>query len=259
MKPINYNGVELAGSTENLIYARDGQTQKIVLLNCSHNEYVNEKVPLCSKIENVEKCLTKLLHREFSEAISNCEFTFLEPQISERLHDESILISKSSAQISENGRLIFKPPPMIIYSNYEVIVSINEDEILYPPTIKFESQAIYTTKLTPSEISAMWNKAAWDVYVKGFHWSDWLEYAALGLQGIFIPLALCGCCLSCRNRGYSKLDRQMEKKQDADLKRRFEENRTLLNLPASRIIAVPQQPKRKTVPVPAPLHSRSYV
>jgi hypothetical protein len=65
MKPLNYNGVELAGATENLIYAKDGQTQKIALLNCSHNEYVNEKVPLCSKIENMDKCLTKLIHRDF--------------------------------------------------------------------------------------------------------------------------------------------------------------------------------------------------
>jgi hypothetical protein len=99
---------------------------------------------------------------------------------------------------------------MVIYSNYEVIVSINENEILYLPTVKFESQAIYATKQTQAENSAMWKKAAWDVYIKGLHWSDWLEYAALGLQGIFIPLALCGCCLSCRNHGYSKMDQKME-------------------------------------------------
>jgi hypothetical protein len=178
MKPINYGGVALSGESEHLVYAKDLQTQRLVLLNCSHKEYVNEKVPLCSKIENLDSCLTKLLHKDFSKAIKNCEFAFVDPLISERLFDESILVSRQDTQISVNSRLIFKSPPLIIYSNFEVIfhISLDDDEILYPPTVTFENQAILTTKLTPSEISAMYQKAAWDTYLKNFRWEDYLDF-----------------------------------------------------------------------------------
>jgi hypothetical protein len=237
MKILNYGGVQLAGESENLIYAKDPQTQRLVLLNCSHREYVNEKIPLCSRMENVDTCLTKILHRDYADAIKNCEFTFAEPEFSERLFDESILVSKQTAQVSENNRLIFKTPPLIIYSNYEVLITVNDDEILYPPTVSFENQAILTTKLSASEIAAMWGKAAWDVYIKGFKWEDYLDFIAIGLQAVFIPVALCGCCLSCRGRNSSKADRVMKRKMEARMKRRFEENRALLNNPPGRIIA----------------------
>jgi hypothetical protein len=59
----------------------------------------------------------------------------------------------------------------------------------------------------------MWGKAAWDVYIKGFKWEDYLDFIAIGLQAVFILVALCGCCLSCRGCTSSKADRVMKQKK----------------------------------------------
>jgi hypothetical protein len=230
MAVVNYEGVELKGKSESFIYAKDPQTQKLVLLNCSQTEMVSRHVPLCEKVTNIEVCLTNLLHHDIDGSIKNCKFTFAEPKISEKLHDESILISSAEFQVSENGRLIFRPPPIQIYSNYEGVVSNGEDEILYQPTVSFEKQQILTTKLTAKQIQSLIEKANWDQYVANMHWSDYIEYAALGLQIIFIPLALCGACLGCKNQNVRKIERRVLKEHKKDLKRRLSQNQALLSM-----------------------------
>jgi hypothetical protein len=83
----------------------------------------------------------------------------------------------------------------------------------------------------------MYQKAAWDTYLKNFRWEDYLDFIAIGLQAIFIPVALCGCCVGCRNRN-NLSDRKLKRKNEAKLKKRYEENRALLNMPSGRLIAI---------------------
>jgi hypothetical protein len=230
MATVNYEGVELKGKSENFIYAKDPQTQKLVLLNCSQTEIVSKNVPLCEKVTTMDACLSQLLHHDIDGSIKNCKFTFAEPKISERLNDESILISRAGSQVSENGRLIFRPAPIQIYSNYEVVVSNGEDEILYQPTVSFDKQQTLTTKLTAKQIQSVIEKANWDEYLDNMQLSDYLEYVAIGLQIVFIPLALCGACLGCKNRNIRKIDRRVLKEHKKDLKRRHSENQALLSM-----------------------------
>jgi hypothetical protein len=241
MKVLNYNGVQLYGTNEAFRYVKDFQTQKIVLLNCSQFEYINERIPLCTRVEGKDQCLSGILHKEIDKVLAECQFEFHEPIISERIFDESILVQKNTAQVSENGRLIFRNPPIQIYSNYEVIVNNANEELVYRPSVTFEKQQVLTTRLSSKQIQAMYDKANWDHFLKNFHWSDYAEYSALGLQIIFIPLAICGACLGCKNHGKSKEEKRAKKDYVQDLKRRHEENETLIKMPMSRIIAIPQK------------------
>jgi hypothetical protein len=248
MIPVNYEGLELEGPDKGYIYAKDVVSQNLVLLNCSLPEYVNPSTPLCLKVEGEEKCLKGLLLNDLDFTVDNCKFRLASQSIAKRLPDNGILVMRSDAQVSDNGRIIFKPAPFIIYSNSEVAVSVGEDEIVFPNRVQFKNPRIITSKIAKTLIASLKSKAFWADFWTKFIPDNYLVYIVLGLQFLFfLPLSCCGifCGKGRKNKG--KPDMKMVKRvEKAAKKRNYNENRALLAGPVTMPIIV-QTPRDRNV------------
>jgi hypothetical protein len=252
MVPINYDGVELDGPESGLIYAKDPQTQSLVLLNCSHNEFNNPETPLCLKVEGHEKCLKGLLLQDLDFAADYCHFRQNVPEIAKRLSDNGILVLHKDAKVTDNGKMVFKSAPMVIYSNHEVTVSLNEDELTFPNQIKFEKPKLVTSNLSKKIIETLKGKAFWDSFWSRFAPEDYLIYVVIGVQFLILfPLSLCGIFCGMKRRPSKARPRKIER----ECKRRnFSENQKLLATPVTmpmvvRPAPIMRPPRCRSVPM----------
>jgi hypothetical protein len=211
-------------------------------------DYVNPSTPLCLKVEGEEKCLKGLLLNDLDFTVDNCKFRLASQSIAKRLPDNRILVMRSDAQVSDNGRIIFKPAPFIIYSNSEVAVSVGEDEIVFPNRVQFKNLRIITSKIAKTLIASLKSKAFWADFWSKFIPDDYLVYIVLSLQFLFfLPLTCCGifCGKGRKNKG--KPDMKMVKREErAAKKRNYNENRALLAGPVTMPIIV-QTPRDRNI------------
>jgi hypothetical protein len=243
--PINYEGVELEGPEKGWLYAKDEQTQNIVLLNCSNSGFNNPEVPLCQKVEGEEKCLKGLLLHDMDFVVNNCKFRLNDQIIAKRLADNGILVIRSDAKVSDNGKMVFKQAPFVLYSNNEVSVSVGEDEIIFPNHVQFPTPKIVTSKIAKGLIDSLKSKAGWDDFWARFAPEDYLIYIVIGAQLIvFFPLSICG--IVCRTKNTGKKGMQCQKDDKAQKKRNFNENRALLAGPVTMPIIV-QTPRDRAL------------
>jgi hypothetical protein len=251
MIPINYEGLELDGNEQGWIYAKDSQTQSLALLNCSNSEFNNPETPLCMKVESQEKCLKGLLLNDLDFVVENCNFHLSKQAIAKRLPDNGILVMRSDAKVSVNGKIIFKPAPFIVYSNSEVAVAVGEDEIVFPNRVQFKNPRIVTSKIAKTLIESLKSKAKWAEFWAKFIPEDYLIYFALGLQVlVFLPISLCSlCCGNCkRDRKNKQVDKMLKGEAKAKKRKNFAENRALLAGPVTMPIILQTPRERNTSP-----------
>jgi len=93
---------------------------------------------------------------------------------------------------------------------------------LTPPIV----ESTVTSRLTAIDILAMNTKCYWDTLWFDFDYKDYLDWLALAIEGILLPLTLVGICLGVRNKVVRNLNERKLIKERR--KRNLRETRALL-------------------------------
>ena len=227
--PISYGGYQLRGSDTThgqIIYAQPVGTNQIQLLNCSNNlGYTSENNLLCHDIQMNENCKGGLQQFDNEKVLKYCSFTCTEAPGIVRLKDDSLLIQGTDYMVIEGGKTIYTPPPFVIYTNEELKVSTKDQEFVFPALTTSDRKTILVSTLSKLQILEMKTKAHWDNFAYNFNFLEYLDWLALGIEGLLAPLTLIGICLGVRRRVAQRQNSKLAKQQR---KRNQRETRALL-------------------------------
>jgi len=227
LTPITYNGVQLRGEDENVYFTRETDSTIVTLLNCTTTvEWVNSKAPFCHKVKLEENCKAGLMTGDTTKVLKYCLFKYATPPSAIRLIDNGILIQQLGLTVTNGGKTVYNVPPYVLYSNKEVKVSSEDEELVFPALTNFLVEKTLISRLTAIDILAMHSKCYWDTLWLEFDWTEYIDWAALCLGGLLVPLTFCGICLGCRNKVVQSMN--AKKLNKAKRKRNMRETRALL-------------------------------
>ena len=225
---LNYQGAQLRGPSGREIFVRNPENQEIMLLLCKDDiDLVHPEVPICSKVDDMHKCLVHLLRHEIDDAIANCKFEYREVTTVTRLETEELLIQgNTDTQVTEGQKVIFQSLPLVIGSKEKVTISIKNGEEYEYHGSGTKQIGIKVSKLSKIQINLLLIKATWDDAVRGFSIHDYVEYLALLLQLLFAPLTIVAVVLACVAKRNHNRKKKMTEKERTHCN--YRENRTLL-------------------------------
>ena len=225
--PITYNGVQLRGEAKDVYFTGEVDTNKVKLLNCTtDNEWVNKKSPVCHEIAMNENCKHGLMSDDVIKVLKYCLFKYSNPPFAVRLSDNGILVQKTGLTVTNGGRAVYQAPPYVLYTKQEVKISLQGEELVIPALTPPMIESTVTSRLTAIDILAMTTKCYWDTLWFDFDYKDYLDWLALAIEGILLPLTLVGICLGVRNKVVRNLNERKLIKERR--KRNLRETRALL-------------------------------
>ena len=226
MKPISYNNVILQIPDDELIVT-DILSKKMTKISCENSE--SSSLLVCRDSNTDMLCMTALEQGDIDEIIRRCTFIYTTlPNIAFRTINDGILVQGSQLSILEGGTLITLIPPLHIFSNQIVKISIPTNELSFSPVKQITDARIEVSRLTSIQIGTMVIHAYWNYFFKMLLADATLSYMAMALETLFGPLTILSVILSCRKRTQA-----LSKKRKNKLKRRtnYDENVTMLTAP----------------------------
>ena len=198
LREINYKDTQIATPKGNYKFAQIPESTVVVWLECSPEEIRKSEVISCREHEIEKECAHAIQHEVIEKMLTHCSFTKVKPELAVRLHDNGVLVQGIDVIIRENGKSIFHDTPLVIYTNYDLIISLLSYEVTIVANTITQNPRIISTILTEEQIESMESKAWWGDIVQELGWEDYLEYVSLMLEVILLPLTLLGIGLSLR-------------------------------------------------------------
>jgi len=226
MRPIAYNNVILK-ITDGEFIVTDILLRKMTKISCDSME--SSSLLVCRDSNTDMLCMTALNQGEIDEIIRRCSFVYTtSPDIAFRTINDGILVQGSQLSILEGETLITIIPPIHIFSNQIVKVSIPTNELAFQPTKQITDARIEVSRLTSVQIGTIVIHAYWNYFFKILMDDSTLSYMAMALETLFGPLTILSVILSCRKR-----TQKLSRKRHNKLKRRtnYDENVTMLTAP----------------------------
>lgn len=197
---VNYEGAQIAVPKPNYRFAQSSEGAELVWLDCKMEDLKSSDAIHCTEQEIESLCRHALQHDDVDKILSNCNFTLVTPELISHLHDDGILIQGEEIMLLEDGKNIFSKPPLIIYTNLELIVLKDHKESKIIANTHTDNPRIIETKLSEDQISSMVSKAWWGDIAREMGWEDYVEYVGLALELILLPLTLLGIVLGLRGK-----------------------------------------------------------
>jgi hypothetical protein len=197
MTLLNYQGIQLAlGKDTKLV--RDEGSGYLKLAHYGETvSWDSEEVPMCKLTDLPEPCSKALESENLDAIINDCKFERVPPVPVLRLHDEGILVMAPNAKIREDTRVLYQSIPIVIYSNNLITVTIDGEEMTFPPLVPIKYSQILTTRLFRIQINALIEKVDTAEYWENFGRETYMDYLLLALQAVFGPLAVGGLGFTC--------------------------------------------------------------
>ena len=226
--PLNYFGYEL-DIPANKTLVKEIKGSKIQLMTCAHDIiWENSNAPMCSiKDSDAELagCLKMLTKDDVEQILQTCPFSKKSFKPILKLGSGGILIQHPDSIIKENGNTIYQNPPLVIWTNQELQISLHDENLIFHPS-NSSVPRILTTRLSRSELNLIISKGSSNDFWKNFYWTDYDEYVMFGLDVVFIPFIIYAITLGIKNR--KKFAKIMSKSIKSKRKNNFSENKNLL-------------------------------
>jgi len=157
---------------ENSLLVKDIVTNKLHFLECKP-ESIFSTLPECMISDKNQNCLN-------------------------RIKNDGLLIQGSHLSILNGEVPILQRPPLVVYSNQIVKISLEDEELSFKPTVVFAEQKIEITRVSGFNIGRIQLRAYWDNFYSKLGSAEYLSYASLILEALFAPLTFLGIILGCR-------------------------------------------------------------
>jgi hypothetical protein len=146
-----------------------------------------------------------------------------------RLHDEGILVMAPNAKIREDTRVLYQSIPIVIYSNNMITVTIDGEEMTFPPLVPIKYSQILTTRFFRIQINALIEKVDTAEYWENFGRETYMDYLLLALQAVFGPLAVGGLGFTCYIKRKARFQAPTVYERTVQRRSNMVENLALLN------------------------------
>jgi hypothetical protein len=214
---VPYKGYVLAPPTSTGLYVRKpGGTNALWNLECKDTDILNEHSPLCTLTAVDTLCTQALVRNDLEAALWQCIFTAdKNPVQVQRLMDDGLFISTTNFGVADGNKVIYAIPPIVIYSNKEISLTKDTEEIKYPPLVKFATQKVVLSLLTTVQQTLVSTRGMISDYWSNINYAEYANYLAWALQLLTFPLPFIGLILTCRHRKLINKARKKLAKQDA--------------------------------------------
>jgi len=182
---------------ENSLLVKDTVTNKLHFLECKP-ESIFSTLPECMISDKNQNCLNHLQIDEIDSIITACSFEYGSGPIAYRIKNDGLLIQGSHLSILNGEVPILQRPPLVVYSNQIVKISLEDEELSFKPTVVFAEQKIEITRVSGFNIGRIQLRAYWDNFYSKLGSAEYLSYASLILEALFAPLTFLGIILGCR-------------------------------------------------------------
>jgi hypothetical protein len=197
---VNYQGAQIVTPHKNFRFAQSPESSDVVYIECSQEQADHTNVELCKEHAVPKDCAYAIKLADNDKIISHCNFTIYEPKVANHLYDNGVLVQGKDVIILENGRVLYYATPVLIYTNYDLLIQQNKKETRIIANTQTQNPHIVKTSLTQVQIDLMVAKAQWSDLLSALGWDDYLEYVSLLLEIILVPLTLLGIALGLKGK-----------------------------------------------------------
>jgi hypothetical protein len=178
---------------------------------------------------STEPCSKALESENLDAIINDCNFERVPPVPVLRLHDEGILVMAPNTKIREDSRVLYQSIPIVIYSNNIITVTIDGEEMTFPPLVPIKYSQILTTRLFRIQINSLVAKVDAAEYWDNLGRETYMDNLLLALQALFEPLAVAGLGFTCYIKGKIRIQIPTVYERTVQRRSNMVENLALLN------------------------------
>ena len=195
---VPYHGYVLEQPSSQSMYVRKQDSLVLWEYSCQNLQGLNDKAPLCSIDQIDTACSQALLRGEIENCLENCKFTEDKLEIhSQRLLNEGVYIGTTHFAIADGSKVVYSPPPIIIFTNNLLTLTDKEgEEIKYTADILFDEQKVIVSTLSTEQKEKVRTKGYNNDFWANIPWRDYLVYTASGITVVMVPLTLIGWVMS---------------------------------------------------------------
>jgi len=194
---VNFDGIEIQGSTKNQIFAKDTNLAW-KLLTCRQNEnseptdVLQDLYYVCQVSDYNNECSKNLEAQKIDNLVKYCNFTRNIPIPVTRTKNGILLMGKTATvRLLNTDQTVFKtvdkPLPILISTNKIIELTMNGTVTKIHPTQLVSKEEINDIWLTDEDISKIENSLKIDELVEGMELEDWVDLVLIFLVTVILP------------------------------------------------------------------------